>query len=62
MTTARLVRKHRERLGLTQLQLAAKAGLHVKTVEGIERALSSPSVPTAKKLAPILGVDWTDLL
>lgn len=46
----------RVRKGLTQVQLAAAAGLSTTVVSGFERAETRWSVKKAEKLAPVLGV------
>ena len=60
MKSSRAIRKHRLAAGLTQSQLAAKAGLAVVTIEKLEAGKrSAPAVTTAKKLGAALGVDWS---
>ena len=46
--------------GLTQEELAQKAGISRAHVTRIERGSAKPSVPVAKKLARILNVNWGD--
>lgn len=46
--------------GLTQEELAVKAGISRAHVTRIERGSAKPSVPVAKKLARILNVNWED--
>lgn len=46
--------------GLTQEQLAEKAGISRTHVTRIERGNIKPSVGVAKRLATILNVDWRD--
>jgi transcriptional regulator with XRE-family HTH domain len=53
---ARRVRETREALGLTQPQLAERAGLCRAEVCKVERALSDPWLPTVVQLARGLGV------
>jgi len=48
--------------GLTQEQLAAKAGVTVGTVSRIENRQHEPRVRTLQQLAVALGVDLDDLL
>ncbi len=55
-----IVRKLRLERGWTQEQLAAAAGVSVRTVQRIERGLPA-SVETRKCLASALQVDWRDL-
>ena len=44
--------------GMTQEQLAEKAGVSRSHVTRIERGEIRPSVPVAKKLGEVLDVDW----
>ena len=46
--------------GLTQEELAQKAGISRTHVTRIERGSAKPSVSVAKKLARILNVNWGD--
>lgn len=52
----------RYRAGLTQLELAKKAGTTQTTVARIELDMVQPEVTTVRKLAAALGVDPSDLL
>jgi len=52
----------RYRAGLTQQELADKAGLTQTTVARIERDAVEPEVRTLRKLAAALGVSISDLL
>ena len=61
MGTARIVRKHREAMGLTQAQLAARAGVSKPTVENIEMGKHQPEVETARRLAAVFQIVWTEL-
>jgi len=51
------VRYAREHAGLTQLELAVKAGLTPATVCRLERAKQTPHLKTVCQLAEALGVD-----
>lgn len=52
------LRERREALGLTQEQVAKRAGLHQGAVSALERgAIPNPSIDRAKKVAEAL--DWT---
>ena len=52
--------KHeREKKLLTQQQLADLVGVDRTLISKIESGTSSPSVTTAKKIAAVLGFDWT---
>lgn len=46
--------------GLTQEELAQKAGISRAHVTRIERGSAKPSVPVAKRLGAVLNVDWRD--
>ena len=46
--------------GLTQTALAEAAGVVRQTISNIECGINVPSVDLAKKLAEILGLNWTD--
>jgi transcriptional regulator with XRE-family HTH domain len=52
----------RFRAGLTQAELAEKAGTTQTTVARIERDAVQPEVTTIRKLAVALGVPIADLL
>jgi transcriptional regulator with XRE-family HTH domain len=53
------LRALREQAGLTQVQLAEKAGLTLQGLGQIERGRRQPSWPTVQALARALGVDCT---
>ena len=57
-----LIQREREARGLTQEQLADKAGIHWTTVGKIERGKQIPSVALLAVLARGLDVDLMDLL
>ncbi|MGA0599293.1 helix-turn-helix transcriptional regulator [Caulobacter sp. KR2-114] len=56
-----LVRHHRERLGLTQAELADRTGRSLETIGGVERGRTAPSFETLQDLADALGVAVRDL-
>lgn len=56
------VRKLREQRGLTQEQLADKAGMHFTYVGQIERGVRNPSLVNIEKLARALNVSGGDIL
>ena len=56
------LRALREQAGLTQAQLAGRAGLHLSAVTRFEQGLRAPSLATAAKLADALGVAVDDFL
>jgi putative transcriptional regulator len=49
----------REKKLLTQQQLADLVGVDRTLISKIESGVSSPSVTTAKKIAAVLGFEWT---
>lgn len=52
-----LLRKERERQGLSMNALAAKAGLAHSAISRIERRLRSPNLETLVRIAVVLRVD-----
>lgn len=56
------VKDARFRAGLTQAELAEKAGTTQTTVARIERDAVQPEVTTIRKLAGALGIPIADLL
>jgi transcriptional regulator with XRE-family HTH domain len=61
MTYGKIVRTYRERLGMTQEQLAGKAGVGVRTIRAIESGTISRSRPTTVSLlADALGMDTAE--
>ena len=52
----------RERAGLTQAQLAERAGLHISAVTRFEQGWREPSLATAAELAKALGVKVDEFL
>ena len=56
------LRELRERAGLTQAQLAERAGLHISAVTRFEQGWREPSLATAAELAKALGVKVDEFL
>lgn len=56
------VRRRRVTLGLSQEELAGRAGLDRTYISGVERGVRNPTIRTAKKIADALGVSLGDLL
>lgn len=52
---------HRVRLGLTQADLAERAGVTRKTINSVENGIFVPSTLLSLKLANILGVTVEEL-
>lgn len=45
---------------MSELETAKRAGIAQPFYHNIEMALKNPSVETAKKIAAVLGFDWTE--
>jgi transcriptional regulator with XRE-family HTH domain len=56
------VRRERERLGLSQEQLAFDSGVHRTYVSGVERGVRNPTVTVVERLAKALRVPAAALL
>lgn len=56
------VRKRRQKLGLSQEELAERAGLHWTYVSGIERGRRNPGLNTLSTLASALRLSLADLV
>jgi transcriptional regulator with XRE-family HTH domain len=52
----------REKRGLTQEALAARARLNRVTLARLERAMHPPNLDTLERIARALGVDLVDLV
>ena len=61
LQTGKFFKKRRKEKGLTQIQVAQKAGVYVNTYAKIERGEQEPSFPTVKKLAKALDIDLSDI-
>lgn len=61
-TSGELIREARERVGLTQDQLAAAASLASSTISRLERGTRSPEVDTLVAIAGPLRVRVVDLI
>ena len=55
------LRSLRQNLGLSQEEVAHRAGVHVTYLSGIERGNRNPSLRNIKKIAMALGVQVGDL-
>ena len=58
----RLLREERERQGISQYELAPKAGLSASTLSVIERELRNPTLDTLLRIAGVLEVELGELL
>ena len=45
---------------MSQKELSEKSGVSVQMVSMVETGYRRPSVPTAQKIASVLGFDWTE--
>lgn len=52
----------RRAAGLTQEQLAERAGLNVKTIQGVEQGRTEPGLATLTVLAKALGISFEALV
>jgi ribosome-binding protein aMBF1 (putative translation factor) len=52
---ARKIIRHRRRLGLSQAELARRAGIRLETLQRAESGKASPSVATVEKIDKALG-------
>jgi transcriptional regulator with XRE-family HTH domain len=57
-----VVRRHRQAVGLSQEELAHRAGLHRTYVSLIERGQRTVSIEVLRKLAAALDCTMTDLI
>ena len=62
MRTAAPLRALRLDRGLSQEEVAHRAGIHVTYLSGIERGRRNPSLKNIKKIADALETPVTDLL
>lgn len=53
------LRKRREAANMTQAKLSELSGVSQQAICMIERGERNPSAKTAKKLAAVLGFNWT---
>ena len=56
------LRTTRERVGMTQQQLADRSGFHVVSVSNWENGVKSPKLNTLERLADALGVNVSELM
>lgn len=55
------LKEERIKLNLSQFQMAEKIGISASGYSNIENKRYSPSIRTAKKIAEIIGVDWSKI-
>lgn len=56
------IKKAREKLGLTQAQVAEKAGIHVNYFARVERGEENPSVEVLEAISRALKVRSSEIL
>jgi len=56
-SAAKIFKDARHNKGLTQVEVAQKAGLHPNTYAKIERGVAKPAPSSIKKLARALDID-----
>lgn len=59
---AAALRAHRSTAGLTQEDLATRAGVSVQLVRRLEAATANPTLGTLHAVTTALDIAWTDLL
>lgn|GEM_PF-2220156 len=57
-----MARRHRQRLGWTQEELARRSGLSVRSVRAIERGAVRPRESSLRRLTAVLGAPADDVL
>jgi transcriptional regulator with XRE-family HTH domain len=58
----RRIAEQRRSMGLTQEQLAERASVNVKTIQGAEQGRSEPELRTMRKIAKVLGTPLDTLM
>ena len=61
-TFGQVLRTHRERKGLSQMALAAGAGLHLNAIGSLERGARSPTLQTLLLLGRAMGIPASRLV
>jgi transcriptional regulator with XRE-family HTH domain len=61
LNLGKTIRRLRKRMGVSQEELAARAGIHRTYMGKIERGESNPPVQTVSKVAKALRVKLSDL-
>lgn len=60
-SAAQIFKEARRQQGLTQVEVAEKAGIYPNTYSLIEQGRQKPTFATVKKLAKALGVSLDDI-
>ena len=61
-TAADIFKEARDKKGLTQVEVAKKAGLYPNTYAKIERGINKPSPSSIKKLVKALDIEPSKIL
>ena len=59
---ARILRKERQKRGLTLAAVAARAGLSYQMVSFVEKELRNPTLDTLLRISSALGVDLAEII
>lgn len=51
------LRRRREELGLTQMELSERSSVHLRSINNIESSKANPSFETLNKLAEVLKME-----
>ena len=60
-TVGSVLKKARLAKGLTQVELAEQAGVHINTYARVERDEQEPSFDTIRRLTSVLGIKLEDI-
>ncbi len=59
---SKTIKSKRQKLNLTQEELAEESGLHVNYIGGVERAQRNPSIDSLVRIARALEISPKDLM
>ncbi len=62
MNTSNCIKAARKKAGLTQQQLAKKAGLSIASIQGYEQDKYKPKIETLRRIASALDVGLENLM
>ncbi|MCQ2289540.1 MAG: helix-turn-helix transcriptional regulator [Muribaculaceae bacterium] len=54
-----IIKKRRQTLGISQLDLAEMSGVGIATIKNIECGKANPSIQTVESIAMVLGLQLT---
>ncbi len=52
-----VMRRRREELGLTQIELSERSGVHLRSINNLESGTGNPSLETLNKLTEVLKLE-----